>query len=85
MRTERLIKALWYEDATPGDWADELGITPEALFQKVFGLWGMEFDAWVSKRSSGTRTSRRRRSAGFLRGSIWTRRRKTVFFTHKVS
>ena len=37
MRTERLIKALWYEDATPGDWADELGITPEALFQKVFG------------------------------------------------
>lgn len=37
MRTEHLIKALWYEDVTPGDWADELGITPEALFQKVFG------------------------------------------------
>jgi len=37
MRTEQLFRGLWYEDVTPGELADELGITPEALFRKVFG------------------------------------------------
>jgi hypothetical protein len=37
MRTEQLLRGLWYEDVTPGELADELGITPEALFRKVFG------------------------------------------------
>lgn len=36
MRSNLLMNCLWYEEITPEDLADALGITPEALFRKIF-------------------------------------------------
>ena len=36
MRGEMLMNCLWYEDLTPEELADALGLTPEDLFRKIF-------------------------------------------------
>lgn len=36
MHNSLLMNCLWYEDISPEELADSLGITPEELFQKIF-------------------------------------------------
>ena len=36
MKSNLLMNCLWYEDIPPGDLANILKITPEALFKKLF-------------------------------------------------
>ena len=36
MRSNLLMKCLWYEDISPEELANILEITPEDLFQKIF-------------------------------------------------
>lgn len=36
MRSNMLMNYLWYEDISPGELANILELTPEALFKKIF-------------------------------------------------
>ena len=36
MRSTMLMNCLWYEDISPEELSDALGITPEDLFLKIF-------------------------------------------------
>lgn len=37
MNSNYLMNCLWYEDVPPEDLASTLEISPDALFQKIFG------------------------------------------------